>query len=153
MNLNDVWITEMKKNLLILCTGNSCRSQMAEGWSRFFWGNRYNVYSAGTQKHGMNKWAMKVMAEEGIDLSSHYSKTINELPDINFDYVLTVCDAAKESCPYFVGGKIVHFGFQDPPKLAQNLSDEKEILAIYRTVRDEIKQAIKILPELLDELN
>lgn len=137
------------KNIMFLCTGNSCRSQMAEGFCRKYWGHKYNVYSAGTQKHGMNERALKVMNEAGIDLSSHFSKNIEELPDIPFDYVITVCDSAKENCPYFPAGKIIHVGFQDPPALTKNMSNEDDILDVYRRVRDEIEQAIKNLPTSL----
>ena len=139
----------MKKNIMFLCTGNSCRSQMAEGFCRHLWNDKFNVYSAGTKKHGMNERAMKVMKEVGIDISSHYSKTIEELPKINFDYVITVCDAAKETCPYFPGGKIIHVGFQDPPALTKDMTDEEEILKVYRRVRDEIEVAIKNFPNIL----
>lgn len=137
------------KNIMFLCTGNSCRSQMAEGFCRKYWSNEFNVYSAGTKKHGMNPRAMKVMKESGIDISSHFSKTVEELPDVIFDYVITVCDSANENCPYFPGGKIIHVGFQDPPALTKEMKDEEEILNIYRTVRDEIESAIKRLPEIL----
>ncbi len=139
------------KNVMFLCTGNSCRSQMAEGFCRKYWGDRFKVFSAGTKKHGMNQRAMRVMAEAGVDLSSHYSKTVEELPAVTFDYVVTVCDSAKETCPYFPGGKTVHVGFQDPPALTKDMSDEEEILAVYRRVRDEIEAAIKELPVLLGE--
>lgn len=122
---------------------------MAEGFCRKYWGNAFNVYSAGTKKHGMNKRAMKVMLEAGVDLSSHYSKTTDELPKVTFDYVLTVCDAAKESCPFFPGGKIIHVGFQDPPALTKDMSNEEDILVIYRRIRDEIETSIKNLPEIL----
>lgn len=136
------------KNIMFLCTGNSCRSQMAEGFCRKYWGDKFNVYSAGTKKHGMNERAMKVMKEAGVDISSHYSKTTEELPDVTFDYVITVCDSAKENCPYFPGGKIIHVGFQDPPALTKDLKNEEEILKTYRRVRDEIENAIKNLPEV-----
>lgn len=137
------------KNIMFLCTGNSCRSQMAEGFCRKYWGNKFNVYSAGTKKHGMNERAIKVMKEAEVDIFSQYSKKTDELSGITFDYVVTVCDSAKESCPYFPGGKVVHIGFQDPPQLTQNMTDEEEILKVYRRVRDEIEAAIKILPTLL----
>lgn len=137
------------KNIMFLCTGNSCRSQMAEGFCRKYWGSAFNVYSAGTKKHGMNERAIKVMMEAGIDISSHYSKTTDELPKIKFDYVITVCDAAKESCPFFPGGKIIHVGFQDPPALTNDMKNEEDILVIYRRVRDEIEASIKNLPEIL----
>lgn len=138
-----------KKNIMFLCTGNSCRSQMAEGLCRKYWGEEFNVYSAGTKKHGMNTRAIKVMQEVGIDISTHYSKTVDELPDIKFDYVVTVCDAAKETCPYFPGGKIIHVGFQDPPALTKEMTNEDEILKIYRKVRDEIDFTIKNLKDYL----
>ncbi len=139
----------MRKNIMFLCTGNSCRSQMAEGFCRHLWGDDFNVYSAGTKKHGMNERAIKVMNEIGIDISTHHSKTVEELPEVTFDYVVTVCDAAKETCPYFPGGKIIHQGFQDPPALTKNMVDEEEILKVYRRVRDEIAEAIKNLPKVL----
>lgn len=138
-----------KKNIMFLCTGNSCRSQMAEGWARKYWGNEFNVYSAGTKKHGMNERAMKVMKEAGVDISSHYSKTVDELPKVTFDYVFTVCDHAHENCPYFPGGKIIHVGFQDPPALTRDMNDEEEILAVYRRVRNEIHESIKNLKDYL----
>lgn len=122
---------------------------MAEGFCRHLWGNEFNVYSAGTKKHGMNERAIKVMKEVGIDISSHFSKTVEELPKVTYDYVITVCDAAKETCPYFPGGKIIHVGFQDPPSLTKNMADEEEILKVYRRVRDEIGEAIKNLSQIL----
>lgn len=139
----------MMKNILFLCTGNSCRSQMAEGFCRKYWGSEFNVYSAGTKKHGMNGRAMKVMKEAGVDITSHYSKTVEELPEVNFNYVITVCDSANENCPYFPGAKIIHVSFQDPPALTRDLNDEVEILSVYRRVRDEIELSVKNLPEIL----
>jgi arsenate reductase len=140
-----------KKNIMFLCTGNSCRSQMAEGWARKYWGEEFNVYSAGTKKHGMNDRAIKVMKEAGVDISSHYSKTVDELPAVTFDYVVTVCDHAHENCPYFSGGKIVHVGFQDPPALTREMTNEEEILAVYRRVRDEIEVFIKEMKKTLEK--
>jgi arsenate reductase len=122
---------------------------MAEGWCRKLWGAEFEVFSAGTHKHGMNERAIKVMQEAGVDISSHYSKTINELPQIPFDFVFTVCDAAKENCPYFPGGKVIHVGFKDPPTLSKELKNEEEILAIYRTVRDEIHEFVKNIKNYL----
>ena len=136
---------------MFLCTGNSCRSQMAEGFCRHLWGQEFNVYSAGTKKHGMNERAIKVMSELGIDISSHYSKTVEELPPVTFDYVVTVCDAAKETCPYFPGGKVIHMGFQDPPAITKDMTDEEEILKVYRRVRDEINDTIKNLSTKLGD--
>lgn len=138
-----------KKNILFLCTGNSCRSQMAEGWGKKYWREEFNVFSAGTKKHGMNEFAVKVMKEVGVDISSHFSKTVDELPVITFDYVMTVCDHASENCPYFPGGKVIHLGFQDPPALTKNMSNEEEILTVYRRVRDEIQDAIINLKQYL----
>lgn len=139
----------MKKNILFLCTGNSCRSQMAEGFGEKYWGNEFNVYSAGTKKHGLNSRAVQVMGEIGIDISSHYSKTTEELPEIKFDYIVTVCDSANEACPYFPGGQVIHVGFEDPPALTKNVKDEEEVLRVYRRVRDEIEQAVKNLKQHL----
>lgn len=122
---------------------------MAEGFARNLWGHDFEVYSAGTKKHGMNERAIKVMKEAGIDISHHTSKTTEELPKVKFDYVVTVCDAAKEACPYFPGGKVIHMGFQDPPQLTKHMTDEIEIMKVYGRVRDEIKAAIQNLPSLL----
>lgn len=133
------------KNILFLCTGNSCRSQMAEGFAHRYLGNLFNVYSAGTQKHGMNSRALKVMKEVGIDLSSQYSKTTDELPKVTFDYVITVCDNARESCPYFPGSIIIHHSFRDPPFLTKDFTDEEEIMNVYRETRDEIEKFVKNL--------
>lgn len=138
-----------KKNIMFLCTGNSCRSQMAEGWARKYWGEEFNVYSAGTKKHGMNDRAVKVMKEAGVDISAHYSKTVDELPNVIFDYVITVCDHAHENCPYYPGSKIVHMGFEDPPAITKMMNQEEEILTVYRRVRDEIHESIKKLKDLI----
>lgn len=137
------------KRVLFLCTGNSCRSQMAEAFARHHWGERYECHSAGTKKHGMNPWAQRVMAEIGLPLAGHFSKTVDELPPVAFDYVVTVCSDAHENCPYFAGGKVVHIGFDDPPRLTANLSDEESILQVYRRVRDEIKATLLELPRHL----
>jgi arsenate reductase len=133
----------MKKNVLFLCTGNSCRSQMAEGFAKKFWGEDFTIYSAGTKKHGMNPRAVKVMEEVGIDMSTHFSKDIFDLPPIIFDFVFTVCDHAHENCPYLPGAKMIHMGFQDPPALTKDFSNEEETLSVYRRVRDEIESFIK----------
>ncbi len=123
---------------------------MAEGFARKYWGHEFNVYSAGTKKHGMNERAMKVMKEAGVDISEHFSKTTEELPKVTFDYVVTVCDSAKENCPFFPGGKVVHVGFQDPPALTKEMKNEEEILAVYRRVRDEIEAFIKVMKSKLE---
>jgi len=137
-----------KIKILFLCTGNSCRSQMAEGWARYLKSDVVEPYSAGIQTHGLNPNAVKVMAEAGVDISGHHSKHLNELKNIDFDYVITVCDSANESCPMFPGKtKIVHVGFDDPPRLAKEAKTEEETLNIYRRVRDEIKAFVEKLPD------
>jgi len=122
---------------------------MAEGWARKYWGHEFEVYSAGTKKHGINERAIKVMKEAGVDISAQFSKTVEELPAVRLDYVVTVCDAAKESCPYFPGGEIVHVGFQDPPALTRDMQNEDEVLAVYRRVRDEIEAFVKSMKDKL----
>lgn len=142
---------DTQMNILFLCTGNSCRSQMAEGWARHLKGDILEAYSAGVETHGMNSRAVAVMKEAGVDISKHQSKLIADLPsDIEFDYVVTVCNNAKENCPYFPAkSAIIHVGFDDPPTLTKDLTDEEEILATYRRVRDEIKAYISRLPHVL----
>ncbi len=144
-----------KRKILFLCTGNACRSQMAEGWARYLHGDALAPMSAGIEKHGLNPRAAKVMAEAGVSIAEQRSKTINELPDTHFDYVITVCGHAKEHCPYFPGNaKVLHVGFDDPPKLAENAASEEEALSHYRRVRDEIRAFVETLPEtLIDEEN
>ena len=138
--------------VLFLCTGNSCRSQMAEGWARHLKGDQIESYSAGIETHGMNPNAVQVMAEVGVDLSGHHSKLLSDLRGIDFDYVVTVCDNAHESCPLFPGKvKVVHVGFDDPPRLAANARTEQERLASYRRVRDEIRKFVETLPNALIE--
>ncbi len=141
----------MKKlRILFLCTGNSCRSQMAEGWTRYLKGDVIEPYSAGIETHGLNPNAVKVMAEEGVDISVHRSKHIDELKDIEFDYVITVCDNAHESCPMFARKtKVLHVGFDDPPRLAKQAKTEQQAMDCYRRVRDEIKMFVEKLPENL----
>jgi arsenate reductase len=137
-----------KLKILFLCTGNSCRSQMAEGWARKFKGDVIEPYSAGIEPHGMNARAVKVMAEVGVDISGQHSKHIEELKEVLFDYVVTVCDQANESCPIFPGkAKLIHVGFDDPPRLAKDAKDEAEALGHYRRVRDEIRVFIESLPD------
>jgi arsenate reductase len=139
-----------KVKVLFLCTGNSCRSQMAEGWARKLRGEGIEAFSAGIEKHGLNPLAVKAMAEAGVDISGHSSKTLEELDGVEFDYVVTVCGHAHETCPIFPGrAKVVHRGFDDPPKLAQSAATEEEALVHYRRVRDEIREYIETLPESL----
>ncbi|HPC96396.1 MAG TPA: arsenate reductase ArsC [Sedimentisphaerales bacterium] len=140
--------TRQKLKVLFLCTGNSCRSQMAEGWARHLKGDVIEAYSAGIETHGLNPHAVKVMAEAGVDISGHRSKHVDELMSIPFDYVVTVCDHAHESCPLFPGRtKVVHVGFDDPPRLAQEAKSEEQALNCYRRVRDEIRAFIDGLPQ------
>lgn len=141
-----------KISILFLCTGNSCRSQMAEGWTRQLKGDQVEAYSAGVVRHGLNPLAVKVMAEAGVDISGQASKTVDELPDSEFDYVITLCGHAHESCPYFPAKtKILHVGFDDPPKFAKEAKTEEEALGHYRRVRDEIRAFVEALPESLGE--
>ena len=139
-----------KLKLLFLCTGNSCRSQMAEGWARHLKGDVIEPCSAGIETHGLNRNAVRVMAEAGVDISTQKSKTIAELPTNKFDYVITLCGNAQETCPVFPGqAKVIHRGFDDPPKLAETAKSEEEALTHYRRVRDEIRTFVTALPENL----
>jgi len=140
-----------KLKILFLCRGNSCRSQMAEGWARSLKGDCIEAYSAGIEIHGMNPNVVAVMAEAGVDISSQRSKHLDELRDIEFDYVVTVCGRANENCPRFPGStKVVHVGFDDPPLLAAEAGDDDEKLNCYRRVRDEIRSFIESLPESIE---
>jgi len=124
---------------------------MAEGWTRRLKSDVIEPYSAGIETHGLNPNAVKVMAEAGVDISGHRSKRVKDLPDIEFDYVITLCDHASRHCPFFPGkAKILHFGFEDPPKLAQNAKTQREALDCYRRVRDEIRAFVEKLPEVLE---
>lgn len=139
-----------KLKVLFLCTGNSCRSQMAEGWAKYLKSDVIESYSAGIETHGLNPNAVKVMAEAGVDISGHKSENVNDLLHIQFDYVVTVCGHANENCPFFPGkAKVVHVGFDDPPALAKEVEGEEEKLNCYRRVRDEIKTFVETLPEVL----
>ncbi len=140
-----------KPNILFLCTGNSCRSQMAEGWTRHLFSDKVEAYSAGIEAHGMNPNAVQVMKEAGVDISGQSSKLADSLNDVPLDLVITVCGHADENCPTFLTkAKIVHVGFDDPPKLAKDAATDEEALNHYRRVRDEIREFVeKRLPELL----
>ena len=130
-------INTRMKNILVLCTGNSCRSQIAEGYLRHFANNKANIYSAGIETHGVNPKAIQVMAEDGIDISKHTSNNIDEYIDIPFDFVITVCDNAKENCPYFpTKAQRFHQNFPDPAKVTGDLN---EVMDEFRSVRDMIK--------------
>ncbi|ASU33189.1 arsenate reductase ArsC [Mucilaginibacter xinganensis] len=125
------------KNVLVLCTGNSCRSQIAEGYLRHFAANKANIYSAGIETHGVNPKAIQVMAEDGIDISLHTSNHVDEYIDIPFDYVITVCDNANEACPFFPGNvKRFHHNFPDPAKAT---GSAEQVLDEFRWVRELIK--------------
>jgi len=125
------------KNILVLCTGNSCRSQLAEGYLRHFAGDKAVVYSAGIETHGVNPKAIQVMAEDGIDISHHTSNNVDEYVAIPFDYVITVCDNASENCPYFPGTvKRFHHNFPDPAKATGTI---EQVMDEFRKVREMIK--------------
>lgn len=143
---------DRKLKILFLCTGNSCRSQMAEGWARQLKGDVLEAYSAGIETHGLNPNAVKVMAEAGVDISGQKSQHVDELKDVGLDYVVTVCAHAHESCPVFPGeAKVVHVGFDDPPRLAKSAVNEEEALDCYRRVRDEIRAFVERLPQALEQ--
>lgn len=137
--------------ILFLCTGNSCRSQMAEAWARALKGDVIEAYSAGTIPKGVDPRAVKAMAEAGIDISAYRSKSTTELADIEFDYVITLCDTAQQACPFFPAKtRILHHGFDDPPVLAEHARDEEEAMTHYRRVRDDIRAYVETLPETLE---
>lgn len=133
-----------KLKILFLCTGNSCRSQMAEGWARALRGDVIEPYSAGLVAHGLNPYAVRAMAEAGVDIRGQSSKTLDDLNGVKFDCVVTVCGHAHETCPVFpAGAKVVHRGFDDPPKLAAAAPDDEAKMKHYRRVRDEIRAYIE----------
>jgi arsenate reductase (thioredoxin) len=143
-----------KLKILFLCTGNSCRSQMAEGWTRALKNDLIEPYSAGIETHGLDPIAVEVMAEAGVDISQQTSKHVDTLKHILFDTVITVCDKARESCPFFPEAeKVLHVGFNDPPAMAKALAaqdaDKDEQHNCYRLIRDEIRAFVMTLPESL----
>ena len=139
-----------KLKLLFLCTGNSCRSQMAEGWTRHLRTESIEPYSAGVAPKQLDPRAVQVMAEVGVGISDQWSKPVSEVLEVGFDYVVTVCDDARERCPIFPGKAVVrHVGFEDPPRLAQGVSSEEEALSAYRRIRDDIREFVETLPESL----
>ena len=141
-----------KISILFLCTGNSCRSQMAEGFANALRGDIIEAYSAGISPKTVDPLAIKVMKEAGVDISHHMSKHVNELINKQFDFVITVCGHAYENCPVFPGkAKVMHRGFEDPPQLAREAKTQEEALYHYRRVRDQIKAFILELPEWLDK--
>ena len=142
--------------LLFLCTGNSCRSQMAEGWTRHLKGDCVDAYSAGIETHGLNPHAVKAMSEAGVDVTSQRSENIKDFAGQEIDVVVTVCGHAHETCPVFPAScRVVHAGFEDPPKMARELADagapEEEQMNCYRKVRDEIKAFVETLPGCLEQ--
>ncbi|THB64427.1 MAG: arsenate reductase ArsC [Desulfovibrio sp.] len=142
---------DRKLRVLFLCTGNSCRSQMAEGWTKQLRAREIESYSAGVEKHGLNPLAVKAMAEADVDISSQASSLVEELEVQEFDYVVTLCGHANEHCPFFPGPvKRVHAGFDDPPALAKDAANEEEALVHYRRVRDEIRDFVAAMPGNLD---
>ena len=133
------------KRILVLCTGNSCRSQIAEGYLRHFAGDKATVYSAGVETHGVNPRAITIMAEDNIDISHHTSNNVNEYRDIDFDLVITVCDNAKERCPFFpTNAEKFHYNFPDPAKAT---GTTEEIMASFRAVREQIKEYSRLFVE------
>ena len=140
-----------RKNVLFLCTGNSCRSQMAESWAKNLHAELIEAYSAGTNPLPVNPLAVKVMAEVGINLSNHESKHFDSLSHLHFDLIVTVCDNAANNCPIPPHGtRVIHAPFADPPQLARHATSESEALPHYRKVRDEIKDFVTTLPTLLE---
>jgi len=138
----------VKPRVLFLCTGNSCRSQMAEGFARALRGGSIEPRSAGLEARGLDPRAVRVMREAGVDIAAQRSKTVDEVLGERFDWVVTVCGHAHETCPVFPGGaRVLHRGFDDPPRLAGGARSEEEALAHYRRVRDEIRVFIESLPE------
>jgi len=140
-----------KLKILFLCTGNSCRSQMAEGWTRHLKGDEIEPYSAGLDAAGLDPRAVRVMVEAGVDISSQRSKRIEEVGNLDFDVVVTVCDHAHEHCPVFPGApRVFHIDFDDPPRLAKGAKTEKEALAHYYDVRDKIRSFVESLPGAIE---
>ena len=141
------------KTVLFLCTGNSCRSQMAEGWANLLLKPEFKAFSAGTKPGSLDPRAVKAMAEAGADISGHRAKGAEEFKDAAFDLVVTVCDKARETCPVWFGtAKKLHKSFEDPPFLAKDAANEEAALAHYRRVRDEIREFVKKLPETLEDM-
>jgi arsenate reductase len=146
MNIKD----DNKLKILFLCTGNSCRSQMAEGFAHHLRGDEIEPFSAGVAPKGIDPRATRAMAEAGVDISNQNSTSLEEVKHIEFDHVVTLCDSAQKSCPSFPGKtKVTHVGFEDPPKLAESAKDEEEAMVHYQRVRDEIRAFVESLPELL----
>lgn len=150
-------IEDRRVRLMFLCTGNSCRSQMAEGWARHLYADILDVCSAGTEPQGVNELAIEVMGEVGIDLARHTSKGVEACEPESLDVVITVCGHANENCPVFLRSSdrthVLHHGFDDPPALAAGAASKEEAVGHYRRVRDEIRCFVETLPGLIEELN
>ena len=145
-------MTKQKTRILFLCTGNSCRSQMAEGWAQYLKADRIEARSAGIETHGLNPMAVRAMAEAGVDISHHESQLVDDFLNEKWDFVVTVCGHAHETCPMFPGqAKVVHVGFDDPPALAKAETTEEGAMVHYRRVRDEIRAFVESLPESLQK--
>jgi arsenate reductase len=139
-----------KARILFLCTHNACRSQMAEGWTRHLRADSFEAFSAGIEPSEVDPLAVVAMAEVGVDLSAHRSKSVDGFTGQQFDYIVTVCDSAREQCPFFPGQATrVHAGFDDPPFLARDAGTEEEALTHYRKVRDEIRAFVEAMPDTL----
>ena len=147
--VGDMVESDNRLKILFLCTGNSCRSQMTEGWTRRLKSDIIDAYSAGIEPCGINPIAVEVMAEAGVDISGHSSKYVDELREIDFDYVITVCDSARERCPFFLGkAKVYHRNFDDPAAFS---GSAEEVRAGFCRVRDEIRKFVETLPEGLGQ--
>jgi arsenate reductase len=145
--------SEEKLKILFLCTGNSCRSQMAEGWTRHLKSDVLEPYSAGILPKGLDPLAVESMSEVGVDISVQRSKDVAELKDVSVDWVITVCDNAHEQCPLFPGKtRVVHVGFEDPPRLSRDAETLEAKMSHYRRVRDEIREFVASLPDALNSL-
>ncbi len=143
---------DSKIKILFLCSGNSCRSQMAEGWARHLKAPELEAFSAGIEARGLDPLAVRAMAEAGVDISGQRSKRVRDLADIQFDYVVTLCGHARETCPVFPDAtRVLHQGFEDPPRLAENSTSREEALGHYRRVRDQIRDFVETLPGSLAE--
>jgi arsenate reductase len=139
-----------KPTVLFLCTGNACRSQMAEGWARAMWGHQFEVYSAGVAPAGVDPLAVEIMKEAGVDISSHWSKHVSQLSDKSFDFVVILCEMAAASCPNFSGpARVIRTPVEDPVRLTRGVADLETKRGIYRRIRDEIRQLIETLPQSL----
>ncbi len=134
----------MSLKILFLCTGNSCRSQMAEGWAKHYYGKYCDIYSAGIEKHGLNNYAVQAMWDLGIDISNHISKTVDDLEITKWDVVITVCDHADETCPRVLKDNCthIHLPFADPPAITKGWKDQQKILDVYRHTAQQIEQEI-----------